>query len=126
MTPKKVLIVEDEAIVAMSLSRALPRLGYDVCRVYASGDEALEHYDNVRPDIILMDIHLAGTLDGIQTAERIRHRDNVPIVFMTGYDINEIRERTTHIPNIAHVGKPVGIQTLANVIESVLAKQRPE
>lgn len=121
MTAKKILLVEDEAFVAMSLSRALPRLGYQVCRVLASGEEALSSVEADQPDLILMDIHLVGALDGIQTAERIRaaHHD-VPIVFMTGYDIGEIQEKTRHITNAAHIEKPVGVPALVHIIEATL------
>lgn len=124
MTARKVLIVEDEAIVAMALSRALPRLGLEVCRVLASGEEALDFLNNQKPDLVLMDIHLLGALDGIQTAERIREHHELPIVFMTGYSISEIQEKTKHLANVAHVGKPVGISTLAQVIESTLGNSR--
>lgn len=124
-TTKKILIVEDEAIVAMALSRTLPRFGYHICRVFASGEEALEGVDTEKPDIVLMDIHLVGALDGIQTAERIRARLDIPIVFMTGYDISDIQERTRHIANVAHVGKPVGIQALADIIQNMLAASAP-
>jgi CheY-like chemotaxis protein len=119
-TRKRVLIVEDEAIVAMSLSRTLPRLGYEICGVVASGEEALLRVDTDQPDVLLMDIHLLGTLDGVQTAELIRTRCNVPIVFMSGYDINEIQEKTKHIPNASHVGKPVGMAVLAGIIQNSL------
>jgi len=116
----KVLIVEDEAIVAMALSRALPRFGYEVCRVIAAGEDALEGVERERPDIVLMDIHLAGSLDGIQAAERIRARYDVPILFMSGHDIGEIQERTRHLTIMAHVGKPIGIQALVEIIRGIL------
>lgn len=125
MTTKRVLIVEDEAIVAMALSRALPRFGYHVCRVFASGEEAIEGVENERPDLILMDIHLVGALDGIQAADHIRARYDIPIVFMTGYDISHIQDRTRHLTNVAHVGKPVGIQTLAEIIAGMLTSAAP-
>lgn len=122
---KKVLIVEDEAIVAMALSRALPRLGYEVCRVLASGEEALACIEPLAPNLILMDIHLLGPWDGIETAERIRAHHELPIVFMTGYDSNEIYVKIQHIANAALVGKPVGITALANVLEKMLAGPKP-
>ena len=121
MTTKKVLIVEDEAIVAMALSRALPRLGYEICRVLASGEEALASIEPLAPDLILMDIHLLGAWDGIETAERIRALHELPIVFMTGYDSNEIQFKIQHITNTALVGKPVGITALADVLDKMLA-----
>lgn len=119
---KKVLIMEDEAIVAMSLSRSLPRCGFEVCRVLASGEDALEWISKANPDLILMDIHLLGALDGIQTAERIRAVHKIPIVFMTGYDINEIQRKTQHLTNVGHVGKPVSIGTLVQALENALAE----
>lgn len=121
MTTKRILLVEDEAFVAMSLSRALPRLGYQVCRVIPSGEEALSSVDADQPDLILMDIHLVGALDGIQTAERIRTRHTTPIVFMTGYDIADIQEKTRHIVNAAHIEKPVGVTALVQIIDATIA-----
>ncbi|HRI62732.1 MAG TPA: response regulator [Polyangium sp.] len=124
MTTKKVLIVEDEAIVAMALSRALPRFGYEVSRVFASGEEALASIAALKPDLILMDIHLLGALDGIETAARVRMQHDTPIVFMSGYDSNEIHGKTQHISNATIVGKPVGIATLADVLEQMLANPK--
>lgn len=121
MTAKRLLIVEDEAIVAMALSRALSRLGYHICRVFASGEEALAAIDSEQPHLILMDIHLAGAWDGIQTSERIRAAHRMPIVFMTGYDVGEIEDKTKHIENVAYVGKPVGVAVLTQIIETSLA-----
>ena len=125
MTTKRVLIVEDEAIVAMALSRALPRFGYEICRVLASGEEALACVESLAPDLILLDIHLLGTWDGIETAERIRAHHEMPIVFMTGYDSNEIQGKIQHITNAALAGKPVGIAALANVLDKMLAGPKP-
>jgi CheY-like chemotaxis protein len=124
MTTRRVLIIEDEAIVAMALSRALPRFGYEICRVLASGEEALAVVDMLMPDLILMDIHLLGAMDGIETADRIRTHHSTPIVFMTGYDSNEIHEKTQHISNAAIIGKPVGITALADVLEQMLTTSK--
>jgi CheY-like chemotaxis protein len=71
MTATRVVIVEDERIVALHLKQQLQKLGYDVAGVAASGEHALRLINELRPDVVLMDIHIEGAFDGIETTERI-------------------------------------------------------
>ena len=77
MTKARILVVEDEVIVARDLQRTLTRLGYDVPAIAASGEEAVERVAATQPDLVLMDIHLSGEMDGIAAADQIRDRKSV-------------------------------------------------
>ena len=81
----KVLIVEDENIVAMDLSRRLSRLGYQVIGMASNGKRALELVESRHPDIILMDIHIKGNKDGIEVADDINELYHIPVIFLTAY-----------------------------------------
>ena len=80
-----ILIVEDEQLVAVDLEAHLTRLGYQVVDTAASGEEAWEKAQAAQPDLILMDVRLAGPMDGIEAARRIRRECDAPIVFLTAY-----------------------------------------
>ncbi len=81
----KVLIVEDEIIVAKHIEDSLLSLGYTVTGIVSSGEDAIGHAAEFRPDIALMDIMLEGETDGIKAAEIIRKRYNTPVIFLTAY-----------------------------------------
>ena len=81
----KILLVEDEAIVAQYLSLELELEGYEVCGYVATGEEAIQKALEEKPDLILMDINILGDIDGIQAAEEILKHRYIPIIFMTGY-----------------------------------------
>ena len=81
----KILIVEDEALIALSIKKRLRNLGHEVCGIVASGEEALNQAAALKPDLVLMDIRLAGDLDGIETAALIRERLEIPSVYLTAH-----------------------------------------
>ena len=85
MIKNKVLIVEDEGILSLDLANSLESLGYEVIDAVATGEEAVQLVDLKQPDLILMDIQLAGKLDGIQAAEKINSRYNIPIIYISGH-----------------------------------------
>jgi len=80
---KKILLVEDEVILAMNLQITLEEAGHDVS-IVIEGEQAILHVENERPDVILMDISLAGEMDGIETARKIKAMSPAPIIFLTG------------------------------------------
>ena len=82
---KRILIVEDEAIVSMDLRYKLESLGYSVPAEISSGEEAVDAASRLRPDVVLMDIRLSGDMDGIDAAARIRDQFGVPVVYLTAY-----------------------------------------
>jgi len=93
MTATSVLIVEDESIVALGLQDRLERLGYDVAGIVESGESAVARAVERRPDIILMDINLAGAMDGIAAADAIRSLTNIPIIYLTAFNDDETVKR---------------------------------
>jgi CheY-like chemotaxis protein len=94
MTQVRILVVEDEAIIALGLQRRLQRLGYLVPTTASSGEEAIELAEQQQPDVIFMDIGLRGEIDGIEAAKQIRARFDIPIVFLTAYTDTDTRQRT--------------------------------
>lgn len=116
----KILIVEDEAITAMVLARQLEHLGYSVVGTAASGEQACALAITHGPDAIVMDIGLAGHMDGIDAAEHIRRDLSAPIVFASGYNTPEIVERTCTIPNSAFVGKPTDPQKIHELFRELV------
>jgi PAS domain S-box-containing protein len=94
----RILIVENEGLVGCDMATTLGKLGYVVVAICASGEEALERLDEFRPDLVLMDVHLAGQLDGIDTARELQSRSRVAIVYVTACaDLDTVaRARETH------------------------------
>jgi CheY-like chemotaxis protein len=117
----KILIVEDEGIVAFDLKQTLEKLGYSVTSSASSGMEAIEKVDNDNPDIILMDIKLKSALDGIDTARIISLRHRIPIIYLTSYHNDDIRKRAKTTPAAAFLLKPYDEQKLKTTIEKVMS-----
>lgn len=122
----KVVIVEDESIVAKDIQTILKNLGYNVVGVYAAGEKALADLENVQPDIVLMDIMLKGEITGIQAAEIIRERYDVPVVFLTAYaDESTIEKAKTAIP-YGYIIKPFKEKELETTIEMAINKHKSD
>lgn len=113
---KKILIVEDEAISAMLLARTLSDIGYSVDKVVATGEAAIESAKLGHPDIIAMDIRLAGKLDGIEAASTITSELSIPIVFMTGYDDRLTRDRAMSLKPLGYMIKPLDLEKFKDLL----------
>lgn len=113
--PRYLLIVEDEALIAMAFESALSLKGY-LCRVVSSAEEALASLSDQLPDAVIMDIHLAGNLDGIQCAQKMRTAHQCPIIFTTGYDTQEVRQRGKDLANVQFLEKPMTVQDLLRTL----------
>jgi len=85
MVSPKIVVVEDEAVVALDIKSKLEAAGYIVAGIAASGEEAVELVGQVNPDLVLMDIRLRGKVDGIDAARQIRARHDLPVVYLTAY-----------------------------------------
>ncbi len=115
----RVLIVEDELLVAWHLESLVRDQHLDVCAMVPDGDGAIEQADEV--DLIVMDIRLAGRLDGIETARRIRERSDTPIIFVTAHGDAETRARIDRIvPGAPVLAKPISADRLRAAIGSVM------
>ncbi len=122
----RVLIVEDELIVAHNLQRKLQRLGYTVPAVVATGEEAIDLVGTTHPDVVLMDIRLAGMIDGVATAEQIRLRFNIPVIYLTAYVDTETIQRAKLTEPLGYIPKPFEIQHLHTAIEMAMYRHTME
>jgi len=112
-----ILIVEDEAVVALDLERTLESLGYRVVGKASSGEEATRMAAELAPDLVLMDIHLDGTMDGIDAAREVRRLLGVPVVFLTAYADDQTIERAKRIGPHGYVLKPFEARDLRSTVE---------
>jgi PAS domain S-box-containing protein/diguanylate cyclase (GGDEF)-like protein len=122
----RMMIVEDERIVAMDLQGRLKSMGYEVVGSAVSGEEAIEKAEALRPDMILMDIMLDGQLDGIQAAEIIRSRFGIPVIYLTAYADTATLERAKITEPFGYILKPFEERELHGHIEIALYKNRME
>jgi CheY-like chemotaxis protein len=123
---ERVLVVEDESIVARDLAERLVRLGYAVPGVASSGAHAIALAELLEPDLVLMDVTLKGDMDGIAAAETIRARRPVPIVFVTAYADPATVERAKRVAPFGYILKPFDARELEIAVELALAKQASE
>ncbi len=125
-TPKKILIVEDESIVGMAIQDKLELLGYEVPAVIDTGEEAVAEAQAIHPDMVLMDINLAGKMDGIEAAAQIRAQLNTPVIFLTAYADGNTVERVKAIEPHGYLLKPFEENELRAAIEVALYKHQME
>jgi PAS domain S-box-containing protein len=114
---KRILIVEDETIVALDLRSSLEHLGYEVSGLVPSGREAIKHARTELPDLVLMDIRLQGDLDGIEAARRIRNGLDVPVVFLTAHTGDDILRQATQVGPHGYLVKPFHEDQLRSQLE---------
>ena len=126
MTAAKILIVEDDRVVARDIGQQLQRIGYTVVGVTASGEQALPLTLETGPDLVLMDIRLEGAIDGIDAAEQIRQQRHIPIVFLTAYSDEETIKRATRTEPFGYLLKPFEDSQLRTTIEMALYKHAAE
>lgn len=122
----QVLVVEDEAIVAEDLRTLLEGLGYMVPAVVSSGEEALQKAAETHPDVVLMDIVLKGEMDGVEAADQIRARRNVPVVFLTAYSDPNTARRAIRTEPFGYLVKPFEERELYTTIQLALYKHKRE
>jgi CheY-like chemotaxis protein len=123
MKPKvRILIAEDEAISALSMQRALTRSGYKVCELVSTGEEAVERVKQKKPDLVIMDVVLNGSVNGVEAAMEIRSRSDIPIVFVTGYEEGKLIERIKSLESSTYLIKPFTPKALDSAITHALQK----
>ena len=113
MAIARILIVEDERIVAAEFRRRLTRLGYLVVGMAVSGEEAIAEAQTLRPDLVLMDVGLQGPMTGMEAGAHIHAQLQIPVVYVTAYALE---------PTILHVRKPVDEQQLRTTLAQVLGR----
>lgn len=125
-TNHRVLIAEDEAIVAVDIQSQLEVLGYTVADVATTGEEACDKAIELFPDIVLMDIRLNGPLDGIEAAETIRRKVDIPIVFLTAYADQDTLQRAKAAGPYGYLVKPFNERDLYATVEIAIHKHQLE
>jgi PAS domain S-box-containing protein len=123
---KRVLVVEDESIIALDLQRGLGALGYDVVAVAATAEDAIARASTLHPDVVLMDIQLRGPSDGVEAADEIRRRLGVPVIFLTAYADPATLARARITGPFGYLLKPFEERELHIVIEMALERHAME
>ena len=113
----RILVVEDQRLIAADIENTLKKLGYVVVGNVSSGEDAISTSDQVRPELVLMDVRLRGEMDGIQAAEIIRDRFNVPVVYLTAYADEETILRAKKTTPFGYLVKPFNERELRATIE---------
>ena len=126
MTKPRILIVEDEAIIALDIGQQLSRLGYETVGHASEGEEAVRMAGESHPDLVLMDIQLGGAMDGIAAAMLIRERYQLPIVFLTAFAADDILARAKLIEPFGYILKPFSERELRTVLEMALYKHQSD
>ncbi|MBW2020734.1 MAG: PAS domain S-box protein, partial [Deltaproteobacteria bacterium] len=126
MAKTQILVVEDKGIVAEDIQRSLQALGYGVSGVASSGEEAIKKAEETRPDLVLMDIMLQGELNGIEAADQIRSRFNIPIIYLTAYADDKTLERAKITEPFGYIIKPFEDRELHTTVEMALYKHEME
>ena len=125
-TQAKILIVEDDTLIGLHLQHSLRTEGYGISGLVISGEDALRSAQESPPDLVLMDIHLAGELDGIETAERIRQQRDVPIVYLSAHSDVSILGRVKVTAPAAYLLKPFQDRELCITLEMALYRHQIE
>jgi AmiR/NasT family two-component response regulator len=125
-TPIKVLIVEDEAAIAMELHMRIAELGHTAVGPAATGARALALAEQERPHVALMDIHLAGPQDGVAAAGELRARFGIPVIFVTAYSSPELVARAKPAQPLGWLVKPFGDRELQITVELGLHRHAAE
>jgi CheY-like chemotaxis protein len=121
-TPVRIVLVEDESITALDLARQLRRLGYQVVALARSGPQAIQHTLSHRPQVVLMDIHLHGTMDGMDAARHIQAAAPIPVVYMSAHADTATIERLRATTQAAgFVPKPIHLPTLHTTLQGVFS-----
>ncbi len=124
MISEKIMIIEDNTTVAEDCCDCLKGLGYTVTSIVASGEESIERAESDRPDAVLMDIHLRGEMDGIEAAEQIYSRFEIPVVFLSAYSDHDLLERAKRVGSFGYLLKPFEERELYATLEMALYKSK--
>ncbi|MEP7122908.1 MAG: response regulator [Byssovorax sp.] len=122
----KIMVVEDESIVAKDLELTLKRLGYSVPATASSAADALSKADKHRPDLVLMDIHLQGDIDGIAVARRLRSEMDIPVIYLTAYADDDTVARARETEPFGYLLKPFNERELRSMLEVAIYKHDAE
>ena len=115
----RVLIVEDEFLIALHMETSLMELGHTVCGTTSSGEDAVRLAREEEPDVVIIDINLQGEMDGIETAGRIRSFSTTAVIFVTGYSDRDLKSRAEEMKPLAYFIKPVSVDQIISAFNKV-------
>jgi signal transduction histidine kinase len=124
MSKTKMLLVEDEMIIAHKIKNILTEMGYEISSIAATGEDAIQKAAEIRPDLVLMDIVLKGDMDGIEAAAHIREQADIPIIYITAYWDDKTLKRTKATEPVGYILKPFGAGQMSVTIQSGLELHR--
>lgn len=124
--PIQILIVEDEAIIAMDLAQRLERDGYGVVGIASSSEQAIQLFNETRPDVVMMDVVIRGALDGIDTAACLRAQRDVPVIYLTAFGDEETLARARTTAPCGYLLKPFRSEDIRATIEVAVVRQSLE
>ena len=122
----KIMVVEDESIIALDLQMSLEEAGYTVVSVVSSGEEAINRCADLEPDLLLMDVHLEGPLDGIETARHIRRGQDIPVLFLSANVDALTLKRVQSVQAAGYIAKPFDTQSVNRNIAAVFTNNTSE
>lgn len=126
MSPKRILVVEDEAVLRLGTTLHLKSYGFDVVGNFRSGEEAIKQITDLKPDLILMDIELAGDIDGIETVRQIHEKIDIPVVYLTVFSDAETIERAESTNPFRYMNKPFNEEELKFTIEAAIESHKKD
>src|SRR5580700_856067 len=122
----RILIVEDEGIIAENIASRLLKNGYRAAGIAESSEEALASIPDSKPDLVLMDIHIKGALDGIETTRKLRELFDIPVIYLTAHSDSQTVDRAKTTGGFGFLTKPIDHRTLATTIEMATHKHRAD
>lgn len=126
MTPARILILEDDRVVARDIQKQLTRIGHEVLGMAVRGEDAVNLALEMRPDLVLMDIRLGGEIDGVEAANQIKMKCQSPVIFLTAYSDDDTLRRASQAEPFGYLLKPFEDSQLRTVIEMALYKHAAE
>ncbi|MDH5381185.1 MAG: response regulator, partial [Cyclobacteriaceae bacterium] len=117
---ERIMIVEDEALIALSLKDNLESHGYNICGIYDNGEIVLNNLEEKKPDLILMDINIKGVWNGIETAEKIKKLYDVPLLFLTSYNTEYILKKARKVSPYGYIEKTINDKDIHLAIDRIL------
>jgi len=120
MGKRRILIVEDEAIIAKDIQNILKNFGYSFIDLASSGEESVKKAENLHPALVLMDIRIKGHMNGIEAARRIYHSYKIPVVYLTAYNEDRVRSDENAGLKFDFIPKPFGERDIENILKKYL------
>lgn len=126
MAKAKILLIEDEAVVALEIQTRLIQMGYDVSGICNTGEDAIARAMEIKPDVLLTDIMLAGKINGVEAARQIREKHGTMIIYLTAYSDDATLRQAADTEPCGYIVKPYDPRTLRATIELAIRKRASE